>query len=413
MSTKFDRSAFDIAIIGGGMVGLAMAASLAETELKILLIEKQDLIANLSNELLNNNNVIDDQFDIRVSAISPGNRQFLSELKVWINIPQQRQANYHHMKVWDGDGTGKITFSAEQIAQPDLGVILENKVIQAALLKTIQGFGNIHCLFGNDEFENSLESVEVTDDYAEISLADGSHYKTKLLIGADGAYSKVREKLAIESKQSAYSQTAFVANVKTEFDHQETAWQRFTPFGPVAFLPLANKNLCSVVWSLDNDKAEQLKDIPTEEFVEKLQHAFESKLGKVTAVSKHFGFPLVKLHSNAYLVNRVALVGDAAHTIHPLAGQGVNLGFQDVACLSALIKKLVTEERDFCLVENLRPFERERKTENLIMQNAMSGFKHLFANQSMPVTILRNFAMSALDKIPMAKEVIIKKAMGL
>jgi 2-octaprenylphenol hydroxylase len=423
MATKFDRTAFDITIVGGGMVGLAMAASLAETELKILLIEKQDLIKNLPSELLTNEHINDADFDVRVSAISPGNRQFLTELNVWKNIPQQRQAHYQHMKVWDGDGTGNITFSAEQIAQPDLGVILENKVIQRALLKTIQGFGNVHCIFGDSQsgdgqtgdaqIENGLESIELTDDYAEISLTDGSHYKTKLLIGADGAYSKVREKLAIESNKSSYSQTAFVVNVKTELHHQDTAWQRFTPFGPLAFLPLANKNCCSVVWSLDEDKAELLKDVSTEKFVEKLQQAFESKLGKLTAVSKHYGFPLVKRHAKSYLLNRVALIGDAAHTIHPLAGQGVNLGFQDVACLSALIKKLITEQRDFGLIENLRPFERERKTENLVMQNAMSGFKHLFANQSMPITLLRNLAMSALDKIPMAKEVIIKKAMGL
>ena len=400
-------SKFDIIIIGGGMVGLAMAASLAESDLKILIIEKQNLPENFSSELLANNPVEDNDFDVRVSAISPANRELLSKFNAWQNIPQQRQANYQKMKVWDGDGTGKIEFSAAEVAQPDLGVIVENRLIQAALLKNIQAFGNVHCCFGLE-----LEQIESFGDHIEVNLSDGSQYKSQLLIGADGANSIVRQKLEIESEQMPYEQVAFVANVRTELSHQFTAWQRFTPTGPVAFLPLANDSLCSVVWSIDQEKAKKLKTIGEDEFAIKLQQAFESKLGKVTAVSEHFGFPLVKRHSQSYLQHRVALIGDAAHTVHPLAGQGVNLGFQDVACLSELILKLVQQKRDYGLMQNLRPFERERKTENLIMQNAMSGFIHLFANQSMPVTLIRNIAMSALNNLPMAKEMIIKKAMG-
>ncbi len=410
MSTTGTRvsTKFDIVIVGGGMVGLAMAASLAESGLKIILIEQQNLPDVQSMDLLTNHPVEDQDFDVRVSAISPGNRSFLTQLNAWQNIPAQRQANYHKMKVWDGDGTGKIEFSAAQIAQHDLGVIVENNLVQAALLKTDQAYGNIHCCNGVQ-----LQQLESLDDRVNIQLSDGTEMSAQLLIGADGANSLVREKLSIESKQTPYSQVAFVANVKTEISHQNTAWQRFTPSGPVAFLPLANEDLCSVVWSLDQDKADKIANLSSDEFAEKLQQAFESRLGQVTAVSKHFGFPLIKRHAQSYLADRVALVGDAAHTIHPLAGQGVNLGFQDVACLSKLIVSLHQQQRDFGLKQNLRPFERERKTENMLMQNAMSGFKYLFANQSMPVTLLRNFAMSALDKLPMAKEMMIKKAMGL
>jgi len=403
VSTKFD-----IIVVGGGMVGLTMVASLAESRLKILIVEKSDLLERLPTDLLVNQLVANTAFDVRVSAISPANREFLSKLNAWQNIPQQRQANYQQMKVWDGDGTGKIEFSAAKIAQPDLGVIVENKVIQAALLKKIQAFGNVHCCFGVE-----LEQIESFEDHVEINLSDGSQYKGQLLIGADGANSLVRQKSAIESKQTAYDQIAYVANVKTELPHQFTAWQCFTPTGPVAFLPLANEHLCSVVWSIDQDKAKEIEKLNKQQFSKKLQYAFESKLGKITAISEHFGFPLIKRHSQSYLTHRVALVGDAAHTIHPLAGQGVNLGFQDVACLSELILKLSQQQRDFGLKQNLRPFERQRKTENLIMQNTMSGFKHLFANQSMLVTLIRNFTMSALNNLPMAKEIIIKKAMGL
>lgn len=401
-------SQFDITIVGGGMVGLAMAASLAEHDFKILLVEKQDLASQLSDNLLVEKPLVETDFAVRVSAISPGNISFLKKINGWQNIPQVRLASYEKMSVWDGDGTGKIEFSANKIAAKYLGVIAENRIIQAALLKKIQSYGNVHCCF-----THQVDTINHTEDNIEITLSDHSLYKSQLLIAADGAQSKIRQLAGIELKQSNYDQVAFVANVKTEHHHQNTAWQRFTPSGPVAFLPLALKNYCSVVWTLDNEKAESIADLDKEQFASRLQHAFESKLGRVTAVTEHFGFPLIKRHAQSYLADRIALIGDAAHTIHPLAGQGVNIGFQDVVCLSELLIKLKQQQRDFGLSANLRPFERERKSENLIMQNAMSGFKHLFANQTLPVTLLRNFAMSALDNADFIKEAVINKAMGI
>lgn len=399
---------FDITVVGGGMVGLSAVAALAETGLKILLLEKQAIDLDSFQKLLENKPFEVNDADIRVSAISPANRQFLTDLQAWQMIPKQSQASYDWMKVWDGDGTGHIEFSAEDIAHPDLGVIVENRLIQAALLARIQSFGNVTLIAGQ-----SLSHISVCEDQVDLLLDNDQEYQSRLLIGADGALSDVRQKLAIQSKQIDYDQTAFVANVKTELPHQNTAWQRFTPFGPVAFLPLPESNYCSIVWSLDKSKAESLESLSRQEFASKLQHAFESKLGAIELVSDYQGFPLVKRHAERYLSPRVALIGDAAHTIHPLAGQGVNIGFQDVVCLTELIKQLIAKGRDYSLIENLRPFERERKTENLIMQNAMSGFKHLFANQSMPVTLIRNFAMTALNNFSMAKQGIIKKAMGL
>jgi len=405
---------YDVIIVGGGMVGLAMAASLcvhgrsSKSELKVLLIEKQNLSQTLDASLFDPSPVDESQFDVRVSAISPGNKEFLSGLGAWQYIPKSRQASYDKMSVWDGDGTGKIEFSAADIARPELGVIVENRSVQLALLKFIQASDNVRCEFGQ-----SLSSSNTSKKAIDLVLSSGNQYQCRLLIGADGANSVVRQQVGIKLNENSYSQIAYVANVRTELPHQNTAWQRFTEFGPVAFLPLPGKNLCSVVWSLDSDKAEKLKKIPTDEFITKLERAFESRLGKVKAVSKHFGFPLVKRHAQSYLSHRVALIGDAAHTIHPLAGQGVNLGFQDVACLAKLILKLQAQERDFGLKENLRIFERERKTENLLMQNAMSGFKYLFASQNMPVTLLRNFAMSTIDSIPMLKGSLVKKAMGI
>ncbi len=399
---------FDIIIIGGGMVGLATAASLAESSLNILLIEKQPLDELLPFQRLMQKDADAALADVRVSAISPANRDWLKAINVWQGIPEGLKANYQRMNVWDGEGTGQIVFSAEEVAEPNLGVIVENNILQASSLRALESYGNIHCQFGD-----GVEQILVDQNGVDIHMEGGDVYRGSLLIGADGAHSTVRRLLAIGASEADYQQLAFVANVRCEMPHQQTAWQRFTPFGPVAFLPMPEANLCSVVWSIDSDKASSLQELSNEDFAKKLQQAFESRLGQVELVSDYFSFPLIKRHADHYLDERVALIGDAAHTIHPLAGQGVNIGFQDSQCLTRLVLKLNQQGRDFGLKANLRPFERERKTENLVMQNAMSGFKHLFANQSMPVTLLRNFAMSAMDKMPTVKQEIIKKAMGL
>jgi len=397
------QNRYDLILVGGGMVGLAMAAALAPSGLSILLIERQPL----DQAQLKNESVKASDFGLRVSAISPANRQFLQALGAWQHLPSKRMASYQQMQVWDGDGQGCIHFSAADLAQPDLGVIIENKLLQSALLKQINSFGNVSCCF-----DNSVESLDQRADGVSLQLADGQRTSGKLLIAADGAHSKIRQLLDINLSEMDYQQTAFVANVKTELPHQDTAWQRFTPFGPVAFLPLPQPNLCSVVWSLDNDKAAVVKDLSKAEFAKQLQIAFESRLGVIELVSEFAGFPLVKRHAKDYLCHRVALVGDAAHTIHPLAGQGVNIGFQDVQALSSLIIELQQAERDWGLAANLRPFERSRKTENLMMQNAMSGFKNLFASDNMLVTVARNLGMNLLDRNQFVKNEVIKKAMG-
>lgn len=398
---------FDIIIVGGGMVGLATAAALAESSLKILLIEKQPLDEVLPFQRLLQKDASTALADVRVSAISPANRDWLKAINVWQGIPDCLKANYQQMVVWDGDGTGQITFSAAEVAEPNLGVIVENNILQASSLGALETDANIHCQFGQ-----GIDQIEVEESGVEVHLQGGGVYRGKLLIGADGAHSTVRRLLGIGASETDYQQLAFVANVRCEKSHQQTAWQRFTPHGPVAFLPLPDANLCSIVWSIDSDRANSLQGLSNDAFASKLQQAFESRLGQVELVSDYLSFPLMKRHADHYLEERVALIGDAAHTIHPLAGQGVNIGFQDSQCLTDLVLKLNRQGRDFGLKANLRPFERERKTENLVMQNAMSGFKHLFANQSMPITLIRNFAMSAMDKMPTVKQEVIKKAMG-
>ena len=398
----------DIIIVGGGMVGLAMAVALAETDWQITVVEKQDFNLDEISKNLANQPISPEFYDIRVSAISPGNQRFLNKLGIWKLIPDSRRADYDWMKVWDADGSGKIAFDAAELAQPFLGSIVENQVLRAAAYNRLQVCSNVKVISGQ-----TIDSIEPNNNKVILSLADGRRLTAKLLIGADGALSTVREHLGITCAQVPYQQTAFVANVKTEKSHENTAWQRFTRNGPVAFLPLPQQNLCSIVWSLDQDKAKTVTNMEAGEFSDKLAHAFERRLGEVELVSPFAGFPLVKRHSETYLSHRCALIGDAAHTIHPLAGQGVNLGFQDVACLSQQLLKLKRLGRDIGLVANLRPFERERKAENYLMQNAMSGFKWLFGHRAMPLTLLRNSAMSAVDSAGPIKRSIIKHAMGL
>ncbi len=406
------QNRYDLILVGGGMVGLAMAAALAPSGLSMLLVEKQPLDQQLPASLLQTAITQPQDFALRVSAISPANRLFLQNLAAWQHLARNRMASYQQMRVWDGDGQGSIHFSAADLAQVDLGVIVENHLLQAALLKQINSFGNVTCCFSH-----GVESLDQQTDAVSIDLTDtegnSQSISAQLLIAADGAHSKIRQLLGISHTEMDYQQTAFVANVKTQQPHQDTAWQRFTAFGPVAFLPLPQANLCSVVWSLDNDKADKIKGLTPSAFAQQLQTAFESRLGHVELVSDFAGFPLIKRHAKNYLSHRVALVGDAAHTIHPLAGQGVNLGFQDVQQLSQLIIQLQQENRDWGLPANLRPFERARKTENMIMQNAMSGFKNLFASDNMLLTMARNFGMNLLDNNQFIKNEVIKKAMGL
>lgn len=416
------KNKYDIVINGGGMVGLAMAVALADTHLSIAVIEKSDFSDLIKPKCLTKTAVSADEFKIRVSAISPGNQAFLSSLNVWQKIPESRIADYELMHVWNGsdpesniktdagstETDARVIFDAAKLAEPKLGSIVENETLRAALYDCASHFNNID-LIG----DNQIESLHDLDHKIEITLHNKQVLSARLLIGADGAFSSVRQKMNIGVNEVAYRQIAYVANVKTEKPHQNTAWQRFTPYGPIAFLPLPQADLCSIVWSIDEDRADKLKNLSSQAFAQQLEQAFEHKLGKVTAISDYQGFPLIKRHAHSYLASRCVLIGDAAHTIHPLAGQGVNLGFQDVACLSQLIHQLVDKGRDFGLQANLRKYERESRVRNTIMQQSMSGFKWLFAQKNKSLATIRNWAMTQIDQSSVIKEIIIRKAMGI
>jgi len=398
---------FDILIVGGGMVGLSMAAALAETKLSIGVIEKATFDDSFFTELLKEQKLSPEDYDIRVSAISPQNQSLLSAFGVWQKIPDCRIADYERMYVWDGEGTGEIEFDAAELAQKKLGSIVENRVIQAALFQSVVANNNIQLLDGQSiiKMDNSGEGVFVSlDGVGEVS--------TKLLIGADGANSIVRRMLEIPCSEVDYEQVALVATIETELCHRNKALQRFTRFGPVAFLPLPSEKLCSIVWSVDSDKAREIQKYQISEFESGLERAFEFKLGKLSLKSEFQGFPLIKRHAESYIKDRCVLVGDAAHTIHPLAGQGVNLGFQDVECLSRRIKELLEKGRDYSNPLNLTPYQRERKTHNRLTQETMTGFKWLFGSRDMYLTLLRNLGMTKVNNNKQIKNFVAKQAMG-
>jgi 2-octaprenylphenol hydroxylase len=310
------------------------------------------------------------------------------------------------MHVWDASGNGVIHFDSAELGEPNLGHIIENGIMLQALYRVIESHASIH-LFT----QASLNAITPGADGIEVSL-DAQTLSAALVVGADGARSRVRELAGIETRGMAYDQHAVVANVATERPHRHTAWQRFMPSGPLAFLPMANGQ-SSIVWSTSPEQAAQLLDMDDAAFCHALAEAFEYTLGEITHTSQRAAFPLRMQHATGYVKPRVALIGDAAHTIHPLAGQGVNLGFADVASLAEVLGRARQSGRDIGDYYVLREYERWRKGENIAMQASMDAFKRLFSNSNPLLGWLRNSGLGLVNNMAPLKNRIMRQAMGL
>ncbi|NCF82157.1 MAG: ubiquinone biosynthesis protein UbiH [Proteobacteria bacterium] len=376
------------------MTGATLACALAKAGLRVAVIEASDPPPPPGDER-----------QLRVSAISRASERVLRAIDVWDALPLERAGVFREMRVWDATGSGSVHFDSADIGSDALGHVVENDVIQRGL-NTRMGSLDTLKLHRPEE----LQDMQVEKSRVTLRLG-GTRLHARLVVAADGSRSRVRELAGIQCDVGDYGQQAVVATVRTELWHRETAWQRFLPDGPLAFLPLPG-NLCSIVWSTLPEHAQALLTATDESFAAAVEEAFESRLGGLEAVAGRGVFPLRHLHARAYIADRVALVGDAAHTVHPLAGQGANLGLQDAAALAEILYANWSRDRDLGRRMNLRPYERWRKGRNLLMQRGMSGFQWLFGSRLEPVRVARNLGLSMVDGSPPLKRMFMRYASG-
>jgi len=389
---------YDIAIVGGGMVGAALAAALSRAPLKILLIDAQSFQQVPPPQ----------EYDIRVSAITQASKRFFQSLGVWQAIHDFRASPFREMHVWEEQQETAIHFDGAEIGEEELGYIIENRVIQYFLHEHLRASENI-------TFKDSvsIESyVSISDNEISVSLDSGEQFECQLLVGADGNRSTVRSLAGIKTHGWQYDQSAVVATVKTALPHANTAWQCFLSDGPLAFLPL-DDNYSSIVWSTTPARAGELQSLPVDQFEAQLEQAFEGRLGQVELHGERGVFPLQLQYAKQYVMNNIALVGDAAHSIHPLAGQGVNLGILDAACLADVILQGQSLGKPLGSYALLRRYERWRKGDNLGMMFMMDAFKRIFAVESVPLKMLRTKGLQLTNAIEPLKKLIMQGAAGM
>ena len=369
---------FDITICGGGMVGMALASSLADNDFSVAIIEnKQPKKYDQKQD-----------FDLRVSAITRETVNFFKSLDAWDLIKKKRMCPLHSMRVWEESGFGDVTFDANSIEHDNIGYIVENRILQLSLWEKAEANKNISILCPETHVD-----IKIENDQAKVVLESGEYIHSKLLVGADGANSSIRENFEFGLKSKQYDQSCLVANAKVNNQSQNTTWQRFTPNGPQAYLPLDN-NTGSIVWYDSAENIESYINLDNEELSHALMEAFPREIGKVSIKNKA-RFPIFKRHVDRYVLNQVALVGDAAHVINPLAGQGVNLGFQDVECLTRTLKSARDKTDNWSSSESMIKYERERYFANALMMNSINLFYYGFSNDNHLFKLARNFALYA------------------
>ncbi|MDY4279766.1 MAG: FAD-dependent monooxygenase [[Pasteurella] mairii] len=390
---------FDITIIGGGMVGLALAAGLAQESapypLKIAVIE--GFPPQTPRE----------QITCRVSALNLASQTLLEQLGVWQTLLDWRATMYDQMQVWEKDSFAKIQFDTQGLGVSHLGHIVENHLIQQALWQQVMVQKNVEIITALPQ------TLGITENNAILALDNGQMLSSQLIVGADGANSWVRKQANIPLIFRDYGHHALVCNVETAEPHQHCARQIFSHDSILAFLPLHEENLCSIVWSQSPDQAQAMKDCDEQTFNRHVTVAFDHRLGLCQVKGERKTIPLTARYARNFAQPRIALVGDAAHTIHPLAGLGVNLGLQDVVSLWQEIRQNQQRGVDLGEYRYLRHYERWRKTEAVKMLVAMQGLKDLFAGDHPVKKLLRGIGLSATNQLNLVKEQLIKQALGI
>jgi 2-octaprenylphenol hydroxylase len=393
---------YDVAIVGGGVIGLSIALALRDSGLSIALI---DAAPAPPTEPVGRG--IGD-WGRRVTALTPASAQFLDSLGAWSAMRRtDRVATYTDMQVWDGEASGAIHFAANDVGATVLGHIAESQLTMSVLAGLVSAVPTIHNLWSTKVVGCSSDA-----EGAELECDDGSSISAELVVAADGARSNVRDIAAMRTRQWRYQQNAIVATVELDEGHADTCWQAFLASGPLALLPLAESNHCSIVWSLDDDVSPRWEAASNEEFVDGLNRALSAVPMRVTAVSERATFPLVQSHAVDYVKDRIVLVGDAAHSIHPLAGQGINLGLADAKVLAESILNAIQRGGPWASAPVLSRYQRLRKTENLAMMAAMQAFKWGFGSRNPTAVMARNFGLRMVDEQRWIKNWFAKQAAG-
>jgi 2-polyprenylphenol 6-hydroxylase len=395
------KTDFDVVIVGGGMVGRCCAA----------LIAREDALSHWRIALVDPmacRRPVDGELDLRVSALSRASERILAAARAWDGI-EPHASPYGRMVVWDAASAPErpdaLRFSAAETAEPNLGHIVENLRIQWALQES-------PFLRGVTEIRSGLEALELAEDAARVTLTDGRRLSAQLVVGADGGQSVARTLAGIGRSGWTYGQSAIVAHLSTAEPHRETAWQRFLPSGPLAFLPLKDGRV-SLVWSTTPDDAEALLGCTDSEFNRRVTAASDSVLGEATLASARAAFPLALWHAREYVRPRLALMGDAAHTIHPLAGQGVNLGFLDCASLVQVLADAAGKGDELHGARVLRRYERWRRSENALVLALCDTLNRVFSERSVAAATVRSLGMSVVTRQPLLRRTLIERALGL
>lgn len=405
----------DIAIVGAGMVGATLAALLDQAGFSVALIDARPAPTAFDPS----------RIDSRVSAVTQASRALFTSLGVWKDIEARRVSPYRHMQVWDSEGSGEVTFSASDVGVSSLGHIVENSAIVDALMAYLGKASSVVMRKGQPVASLGFEgnpAQEGRSRFAQsqskrlLTLQDGSLVTARLVVGADGARSSLREMAGLNASRQVTGQQAIVASVHHGAPHQQTARQVFLPTGPLAFLPLAQPGeedrWCSIVWSADEAEAERLMALSEADFTRALNTAFESRNGAVDQVSQRFAFPLVQRHAERYVAPALALVGDAAHSIHPLAGQGANLGFMDVAVLAEELARAQQRGASIGDIRVLERYARRRQWDNGAMLKLMDAFRIGFGSRLPLARVARNLGLNGVDRLAPIKRLLIRQALG-
>lgn len=393
MNTSQKR--FDAVVVGGGMVGAAAALGLARAGLSVALLEHEAP------------ETFDAQSppDLRISAIGCTSVGLLKQLDVWPAVQQMRLAPYRRLETWEWESS-RVAFDAASLGLPELGFMVENRILQLALWQQVEQCDNLdlYCPV-------RLQSMRRADECWQLTLSSSETLQARLVVGADGAHSQVRTLAGIGTSGWQYRQACMLITVETDQPQQDVTWQQFLPSGPRAFLPLYDR-WATLVWYDSPQRIRQLQALPMAQLEQEVAAAFPSRLGAVKAHAAG-SFPLVRRHAQRYVQSGLVLLGDAAHTINPLAGQGVNLGYRDVDALLAVVADAREQAEDWADEEVLMRYQRRRRTDNLLMQSGMDLFYTTFSNNLAPLAVARNLALMAAQRAGKLKEHALKYALGL